>query len=98
VIRSELVDHIADTFALPRKQADQAVNAIFAEMIEQMASGGRVELRDFGTFNVKTYESKMGRNPKTGEDIELPSRSLPRFKTGKGLRARLNQAFEKENS
>ncbi|MBO9428004.1 HU family DNA-binding protein [Sulfitobacter sp. R18_1] len=98
MIKSELVSRIAEEFALSRKVSERAVSQIFDEIIEQMASGGRVEIRDFGVFGTSEYDSSVGRNPRTGESVELPARTLPRFKAGRGLSKRLNQDFEKENS
>ena len=96
--KSDLVSHIAEEFSLTRTMAQHAVSQIFKEIIEQMASGGRVEIRDFGIFGPVSYDPAISRNPRTGESVELPARTLPRFKAGRGLSKRLNQAFEKENS
>jgi integration host factor subunit beta len=66
------------------------VNVIFEEIIEAMARGDRVELRRFGAFSVKKRDARTGRNPRTGEAVEVEEKHVPFFKTGKLLRDRLN--------
>jgi integration host factor subunit beta len=66
------------------------VNTIFEEIIDAMARGDRVELRGFGAFSVKSRDARTGRNPRTGESVEVEAKSVPFFKTGKLLRDRLN--------
>jgi len=91
MIRSELIQKIADEHPdLSQREVERIVNTIFEEIIEAMARGDRVELRGFGAFSVKHRESRTGRNPRTGEAVEVEEKHVPFFKTGKLLRERLN--------
>ncbi|MBB05535.1 integration host factor subunit beta [Pseudooceanicola sp.] len=91
MIRSELIQKIADENPhLYQRDVEKIVNVIFDEIIEAMARGDRVELRGFGAFSVKKRDSRTGRNPRTGEAVEVEEKHVPFFKTGKLLRDRLN--------
>lgn len=91
MIRSELVQKLAhDNPHLKVKDVEKAVGIVFDEIIEAMARGGRVELRGFGSFSVKRREARPGRNPRTGESVNIATKHVPYFKTGKLLRERLN--------
>ncbi|MAB02419.1 MAG: integration host factor subunit beta [Rhodobacteraceae bacterium] len=92
MIRSELVQKIADENPhLYQKDVERIVATIFDEIISAMASGDRVELRGFGAFSVKKREARIGRNPRTGEKVEVAEKHVAFFKTGKLLRDRLNR-------
>ena len=91
MIRSELIQKIADENPhLYQRDVERIVNTIFEEIINAMASGHRVELRGFGAFSVKKREGRVGRNPRTGEAVQVDEKHVPFFKTGKLLRDRLN--------
>jgi integration host factor subunit beta len=91
MIRSELIDKIAEENPhLYQRDVERIVNTIFDRIIEAMASGDRVELRGFGAFSVKKREARLGRNPRTGEAVQVDEKHVPFFKTGKLLRDRLN--------
>lgn len=91
MIRSELVQKIADENPhLNRGDVEKIVSTVFAEIIDAMARGDRVELRGFGAFAVKKRDSRVGRNPRTGESVKVDEKHVPFFKTGKLLRDRLN--------
>jgi integration host factor subunit beta len=91
MIRSELIQKIAEENPhLYQRDVERIVNTIFEEIIEAMASGDRVELRGFGAFSVKQRDARTGRNPRTGEAVEVEEKHVPFFKTGKLLRDRLN--------
>ena len=91
MIRSELIQKLADENPhLYRRDVEKIVNTIFEEIIEAMAGGDRVELRGFGAFSVKKRDSRVGRNPRTGESVDVAEKHVPFFKTGKLLRDRLN--------
>lgn len=91
MIRSELVQKIADENPhLYQRDVERIVSTIFEEIIEAMARGDRVELRGFGAFSVKSRDARTGRNPRTGESVEVEHKAVPFFKTGKLLRDRLN--------
>lgn len=89
--KSDLIDHIAQKFNLPRKKAEAVVGSIFDTMAETLAQGGRIEIRGFGSFVSKFYEEYQGRNPRTGEPIHVAPKRLPFFKVGKELRELVNQ-------
>ncbi len=91
MIKSELVQKIADNNPhLYQRDVENIVNAILDEITEALASGNRVELRGFGAFSVKNRPARVGRNPRTGEKVEVEEKWVPFFKTGKELRERLN--------
>ena len=92
MIRSELVQKIADENPhLYQRDVERIVATIFDEIITAMAAGDRVELRGFGAFSVKKREARIGRNPKTGEKVDVAEKKVAFFKTGKLLRDRLNR-------
>jgi integration host factor subunit beta len=76
---------------LHHRDVEKIVDAIFDEITASLARGKRIELRGFGTFSVKVWEARTGRNPKTGAPVSVPKKALPRFKTGKEMRERLNR-------
>ena len=91
MIRSELIAKIAEENPhLFQRDVEKIVNTIFEEIIEAMARGDRVELRGFGAFSVKKRGARVGRNPRTGEAVDVEQKNVPFFKTGKLLRDRLN--------
>jgi len=91
MIRSELIQKIADDNPhLYQRDVERIVNTIFDEITSAMAHGDRVELRGFGAFSVKKRDSRVGRNPRTGETVNVEEKHVPFFKTGKLLRDRLN--------
>jgi integration host factor subunit beta len=91
MIRSELIQKIADDNPhLYQRDVERIVNTIFEEIIDAMARGDRVELRGFGAFSVKKRDARTGRNPRTGEAVDVEEKHVPFFKTGKLLRDRLN--------
>ncbi len=89
--KSELVESLASRKDLTFKKSEEIVNLIFDSMAETLAEGGRIEIRGFGSFVVKDYKAYMGRNPKTGEVIEVRPKRLPFFKVGKDLREKVNR-------
>ena len=92
MIRSELVQKIADENPhLYQKDVERIVGTIFDEIINAMVAGDRVELRGFGAFSVKKRKARLGRNPRTGEAVNVAEKHVAFFKTGKLLRNRLNR-------
>ena len=89
--KSELIEALAQETQLPLRDASSITNTILEQMIETLAAGESIEIRGFGSFVVKTYESYMGRNPKTGQKINVPPKKLPFFKVGKDLKERVNK-------
>ncbi|MFA5538473.1 MAG: integration host factor subunit beta [Gemmobacter sp.] len=91
MIRSELVQKIADENPhLTQRHVERIVRTVFEEITSALARGDRVELRGFGAFSVKERDARLGRNPRTGEAVEVEEKKVPFFKTGKLLRDRLN--------
>ena len=91
MIRSELIQKISDdNLHLYQRDVEKIVNTIFDEITKAMAEGDRVELRGFGAFSVKKRDGRTGRNPRTGEAVDVDQKHVPFFKTGKLLRDRLN--------
>lgn len=84
--KTELVSSVAEKTELTKKDAEKAVNALFASIEEALASGDKVQLVGFGTFEVRERAARKGRNPQTGEEIEISAAKLPAFKAGKALR------------
>lgn len=91
MIKSELVQLIAaENPHLFVKDAEKVVSAIFDHITEALERGERVELRGFGAFSVKKRDARVGRNPRTGEPVEIEEKWTPFFKAGKEMRERLN--------
>ncbi|TNE36782.1 MAG: integration host factor subunit beta [Alphaproteobacteria bacterium] len=91
MIKSELVARLAEANPhLYQRDVERIVNTIFDEIAGALARGDRVELRGFGAFSVKERPARMGRNPRTGEPVEVDAKHVPFFKCGKELRERLN--------
>ncbi|KQT83956.1 integration host factor subunit beta [Aurantimonas sp. Leaf443] len=91
MIKSELVQAIASRNPhLYQRDVETIVNAIFDEIIDALSESNRVELRGFGAFSVKNRPPRSGRNPRTGEAVEVEEKWVPFFKAGKELRERLN--------
>lgn len=89
--KSELITRLAELNPhLYLRDVEKLVDTVFEEITDALARGDRVELRGFGAFSIKEREARVGRNPRTGESVEVPAKRLPFFKTGKGLRERLN--------
>ncbi len=91
MIKSELINRIAAVNPhLFHRDVEKIVNVVLDEIVEALARGERVELRGFGAFTVKHRAPRTGRNPRTGEAVEVDEKFVPFFKTGKELRERLN--------
>jgi integration host factor subunit beta len=91
LIKSQLIQNITE--ANPHlfvRDVERIVNAIFNEISQTLAEGRRVELRGFGAFSVQHRKERVGRNPRTGDSVNVEEKYIPRFKTGKELRLKLN--------
>jgi len=86
MIKSDLIAALWKKEKLTEKEATEVVNLIFDGFTDSMKKDGRFEIRGFGSFTVREYDGYTGRNPKTGEDIEVKPKKLPFFKVGKGLK------------
>jgi len=91
MIRSELVQRLAaENPGLRPAEIEAVADTFFDTIINHLADGGRVELRGFGTFSTRSRDAREGRNPRTGEIVPVPAKSVPYFKAGKEMRVRLN--------
>ena len=88
--KSDLIDALAKKEGLQNAEAYEIVNMIFDGFMDTLMEGGRIEIRGFGSFTVRHYDSYTGRNPRTGKRIRVGDKRLPFFKAGKGLKERLN--------
>jgi integration host factor subunit beta len=88
--KSDLINILAEKEGLQNKEATDIMNMIFAGFTDTLKKDGRIEIRGFGSFTVRHYNSYTGRNPKTGKRIRVGDKRLPFFKVGKGLKARVN--------
>jgi integration host factor subunit beta len=88
--KSDLIEIISQKGKMTKKRAEDVVNLIFDSMVEAMKKGDRVEIRGLGSFVVKDYEAYTGRNPRTGESIQVKPKRLPFFKVGKELKDRVD--------
>jgi len=84
--KTELISSVAEKSELTKKDAEKAVNAIFASVEEALARGEKVQLVGFGTFEVRERKARTGRNPQTGAEIQIPAAKVPAFKAGKSLK------------
>ncbi len=93
MIRSELVQVLArENPQLRPAEIEEIVTVFFDAITERLAAGGRVELRGFGAFSTRERDPRTGRNPRTGETVEVPGKRVPYFKPGKEMRERLKMA------
>nr|WP_207755003.1 HU family DNA-binding protein [Desulforadius tongensis] len=86
VNKAELISSVAEKTELTKKDAEKAVNALLESISEALASGDKVQLVGFGTFDVSERKERKGRNPQTGEEIIIPATKVPTFKAGKALK------------
>jgi integration host factor subunit beta len=88
--KADLIEELKNQNGFSRRQADQVVELFFKELTISLAGGDRVEIRGFGSFFVKNYRAYTGRNPKTGDLVDVMPKKLPFFKCGKELRVRVD--------
>jgi integration host factor subunit beta len=94
--KAELVDEVARNVQLTKKQAEAIVNLVFDSIVDSLRAGEKIELRGFGSFRLRSRKSRMGRNPKTGAKVDVPSKKIPYFKPGKELKELINSEGEGE--
>lgn len=91
MIRSELVQLLVqENPGLSVREVEKIVSIFFDEIVGRLSEDGRVELRGFGAFSTRARDARVGRNPRTGESVEVDAKRVPYFKPGKEMRARLN--------
>jgi integration host factor subunit beta len=84
--KAELVEKVAEKIQLTKKQTEAVVNIMLACITEALSEGDKVELRGFGSFRIRNRNPREGRNPKTGDTVQIPAKRVPFFKAGKELR------------
>ncbi|MEW6351405.1 MAG: HU family DNA-binding protein [Thermodesulfobacteriota bacterium] len=88
--KSDIIRALARETTLPLRKSEEIVNLVFDTMSNALIADDRIEIRGFGSFMVKRYEGYTGRNPKTGDKIEVEDKRLPFFKTGKELKDKVD--------
>ncbi len=89
--KADLVEKIAAQVDLSKKDSEIVVNTVFRSIIDALASDDKVELRGFGSFRTRKRQSRVGRNPKTGDRVDVPAKKVPFFKPGKNLKKLINE-------
>ena len=84
--KAELVAAVAEKAGLSKKDSEKAVNAALEAIAAELAAGGKVQLVGFGSFETKKRDARVGRNPRTKEEIKIPASRVPAFKAGKALK------------
>jgi integration host factor subunit beta len=84
--RADLTEQVYQAIAMPRKESDAVVCAIFDGIVRALRSGDKVEIRGFGTFHTRQRRARIGRNPKTGARVDVPAKRIPFFKPSKEVR------------
>ena len=84
--KAELVEKVANQINLTKRQTEVVVNTVFSSITDSLADGKKVELRGFGSFRIRQRNARVGRNPKSGQKVDVPSKKVPFFKAGKELR------------
>jgi integration host factor subunit beta len=88
--KAELVEDVARAAELTKKDAERLVEIVFESIIETLNQGEKIELRGFGSFRVRERGARRGRNPKTGDPVNIPAKRVPYFKPGKELKELIN--------
>jgi integration host factor subunit beta len=89
--KAELVEKVADKIQLTKKQTEAVVNILLNCITEALSEGDKVELRGFGSFRIRNRNPREGRNPKTGDTVQIPAKRVPFFKAGKELREMVDE-------
>jgi integration host factor subunit beta len=96
--KAELVEDVARAAELTKKDAERLVEIVFESIIETLNHGEKIELRGFGSFRVRERGARRGRNPKTGDPVDIPAKRVPYFKPGKELKELINEAPDADAS
>jgi len=95
--KAELVEEVSRVSDLTKKHAEVIVDTVFKSIIDALHRGEKIELRGFGSFRLRKRESRKGRNPKTGDKVDVPPKRVPYFKPGKELKDLINRSGEEES-
>jgi integration host factor subunit beta len=90
--KAELVEEVARVATLTKKHSEVIVDTVFQSIVDALQRGEKIELRGFGSFRLRRRESRKGRNPKTGDKVDVPPKQVPYFKPGKELKDLINKA------
>jgi integration host factor subunit beta len=96
--KAELVEKVANQINLTKKQTEVVVNTVFSSITDSLAEGKKVELRGFGSFRIRQRNARVGRNPKSGQKVDVPSKKVPFFKAGKELRELVDEQEAEETA
>ena len=88
--KAQLIEQVARNTQITKKDAEVIVNTVFESIVDSLKDGEKIELRGFGSFRIRERGSRIGRNPKTGARVDVPSKKIPYFKPGKQLKELLN--------
>ena len=88
--KADLIEEVLRVTELPRKESESIVETIFDSIIESLQKGDKIEIRGFGSFRTRQRRGRTGRNPKTGEKVEVPAKKIPFFKPSKELKDFVN--------
>ena len=92
--KAELVEEVSRVSDLTKKHSEVIVDTVFKSIIDALHRGEKIELRGFGSFRLRSRKSRTGRNPKTGEKVEVPTKKIPYFKPGQELKELINREDE----
>jgi integration host factor subunit beta len=84
--KADLVEKVANKINLTKKETENIVSIVFQSITDSLSQGDKVELRGFGSFRIRERDARVGRNPKSGEKVDVPAKKVPFFKAGKELR------------
>jgi integration host factor subunit beta len=91
--KADLIDEVSRLAELTRKDSEVIVEAIFDSVVRSLRAGDKIEIRGFGSFRTRQRKARMGRNPKTGEKVEVPAKKIPFFKPSKELKDLVNEGI-----
>jgi integration host factor subunit beta len=97
MVKSELIEALAERAGMTLFKAEEIIDMFFDSITTTLCQGGRVEIRGFGAFSVKEYKPYTGRNPKSGDEVEVAAKRLPVWRTGTELRQRVDSVFQPRN-
>ena len=83
--KAELVDHVAATVQLPKNKTDAVITGFLQGIVDALQAGDKVELRGFGSFRLRHRQARKGRNPRTGNPVQIPAKAIPSFTAGKAF-------------
>ncbi len=92
--KADLVEEVARVSELTKKHSETIVNTVFDSIIQALQRDDKIELRGFGSFRIRQRRSRQGRNPKTGDKVDVPAKRIPYFKPGKDLKELINAVLD----